>query len=593
MSLLPEKSLTKANFRPLPLKQRTSSVDQRRDYSTQTWTSLLGLLKVREFLVTVDHFSIWRRHLAWAFENGKDLRDYMTQRYASSMVFMSLLLSTELNVLFNSAGVTTQVRHALMTENLTSVSFWAGIAIIMSAVLTLLSLISTFTAWTMVSAVSENNAHCIFRSSIGQYAAELPGRFIVGSIYSFLVWLILFFFLLLPFGVWSIGLLLISLALFVHTITAFSAFGRVIMHTGAMGSQRIFDPSFEVNLHPHGLHNNLLVKAKANLTNCTSIMRQYRSKVKPINRQYSEDELSSHLSDRFSGALIPEAGPARKRTGSLVKFADGYDTNGDFYRKPLDPTLGLKKLSGAGQNRSPLSAVSERSSSPPNHPADLSLESVRALLPAASPRPSLMSRRESRDGVDMASPFEGLSPRNLTEDDNFSGVFERWLSSSNQSATSESFVSAGADVTSPRIGSGDAKPGKDSLTDLRIPTFDEFNNHSALPGSIAASHSNSDQRDAIRRSFSAVSSLDDDDAAVLAEDERFEHEYGDLFEPERANFSYDFSIDGNSNSATPPLSVADPTSRPDSTIGGNEDPERTALLSETDRLERGDYDSCG
>jgi hypothetical protein len=114
-----------------------------------------------------------------------------------------------------------------------------------------------------------------------------------------------------------------------------------------------------------------------------------------------------------------------------------------------------------------------------------------------------------------------------------------------------------------------------------------------LPGSIAASHSNSDQRDAIRRSFSAVSSLDDDDAAVLAEDERFEHEYGDLFEPERANFSYDFSIDGNSNSATPPLSVADPTSRPDSTIGGNEDPERTALLSETDRLERGDYDSCG
>lgn len=593
MSLLPEKSLTKANFRPLPLKQRTSSVDQRRDYSTQTWISLLGLLKVREFLVTVDHFSIWRRHLAWAFENGKDLRDYMTQRYASSMVFMSLLLSTELNVLFNSAGVTTQVRHALMTENLTSVSFWAGIAIIMSAVLTLLSLISTFTAWTMVSAVSENNAHCIFRSSIGQYAAELPGRFIVGSIYSFLVWLILFFFLLLPFGVWSIGLLLISLALFVHTITAFSAFGRVIMHTGAMGSQRIFDPSFEVNLHPHGLHNNLLVKAKANLTNCTSIMRQYRSKVKPINRQYSEDELSSHLSDRFSGALIPEAGPARKRTGSLVKFADGYDTNGDFYRKPLDPTLGLKKLSGAGQNRSPLSAVSERSSSPPNHPADLSLESVRALLPAASPRPSLVSRRESRDGVDMASPFEGLSPRNLTEDDNFSGVFERWLSSSNQSATSESFVSAGADVTSPRIGSGDAKPGKDALTDLRIPTFDEFNNHSALPGSIAASHSNSDQRDAIRRSFSAVSSLDDDDAAVLAEDERFEHEYGDLFEPERANFSYDFSIDGNSNSATPPLSVADPTSRPDSTIGGNEDPERTALLSETDRLERGDYDSCG
>lgn len=131
--------------KPLPLKQRTSSKDTRRDYTIQTWTSLLGLLKPREYFVTVDNFSIWRRHLAWAMENGGDLRRYMTQRYASNMVFMSLLLGAELNVLFNPSAVTTAMRTNLHDENWYSVDFFAGIMILVSVILTILSLISTFT----------------------------------------------------------------------------------------------------------------------------------------------------------------------------------------------------------------------------------------------------------------------------------------------------------------------------------------------------------------------------------------------------------------------------------------------------------------
>ena len=243
-------------------------------------------------------------------EDGKELREYMTQRYASSMIFMSLLLSTELSVLFNSAGVTTQVRKNLMADNYGSLSFWAGIAIIVSSVLSILSLISIFTAWAMVSSVSEANAHCIFRSSIGQYVAELPGRFIVGSIYSFLLWLIMFFFLILPVGVTSFTLLAVVLLLFVHTITVFSVFGRLVMHTSAMGSQRIFAPEFEDTLLPRSLHSNLVQKAKANLGSQTSIMRQYRSQRTPMQKA------------------------VRPRTDSLVKFADGFNTNGDL----VDPS---------------------------------------------------------------------------------------------------------------------------------------------------------------------------------------------------------------------------------------------------------------
>ncbi|GAX15057.1 hypothetical protein FisN_12Lh246 [Fistulifera solaris] len=199
----------------------------------------------------------------------------MTQRYSSSMVFLSLLLSTELSVLFNSAVVTTDVRRALEEESYHTVAFWIGIFVIVSAILSLLGLVATFTAWGMVSAVNEVNAHCVLRSSIGQYVAELPGNLIVGSIYTFSIWLILFFFLLLPVGFSSLLLLGITLGLLLHIITVFSAFGRIIMHSGAMGSNSIFDPDFEITLSPYSLHGNLLAKARDTLYNGSSIRRQY------------------------------------------------------------------------------------------------------------------------------------------------------------------------------------------------------------------------------------------------------------------------------------------------------------------------------
>mmetsp|Transcript_20665 Transcript_20665/g.44718 ORF Transcript_20665/g.44718 Transcript_20665/m.44718 type:complete len:707 (+) Transcript_20665:147-2267(+) len=302
--------------KPLPLKQRTSSIDPRRDYSSQTWTSLLGLLKTREFFVTVDHFSIWRRHQAWAIEDGGLLREHMTKRYASSMVFMSLLLSTELGVLFNSSTVTSDMRTALREQQFGTIYFYVGCSIMLSVIFSVLSLIAIFTAWSLVSAVNDKNAHCIFRSSIGQYAAELPGRFIVSSIYAFLLWVIMFFFVLTGGGVFSAVILCFTIGLFIHTVAAFSSFGRVIMHTGAMGSQLIFDPEYEINLSPHSLHQNLLIKARANLNNNTSIRRQYRTKIEPIRYSMSEDQLSVHLNERSSVSSFSIDTPTQDNTPS-------------------------------------------------------------------------------------------------------------------------------------------------------------------------------------------------------------------------------------------------------------------------------------
>lgn len=513
--------------KPLPLKQRTSSIDQRRDYTTQTWTSLLGLLKLREFVVTVDHFSIWRRHLAWAVPNGKDLREHMTQRYASSMVFMSLLLSTELQVLFNSAGVTTQMRHALLTEDYLSTGFWAGFAVIMSAFLTLLGLISTFTAWIMVSSVSDANAHCIFRSSIGQYVAELPGRFIVGSIYSFLLWLVLFLFLLLPFGVWSTLLLLIVLVLFVHTITAFSAFGRVIMHSGAMGSQPIFEPTYEQQLNPYGLQKHLFVKARANLVNKTSIMRQYQSKTKPLDRFWSEDELSRHMSDRSLGSTlggtdsVPQ--PTRKRTASLVKFSDGFDTNGErlqtFNETPRNGSIVVNS------QETPISTLTAGSkfTSPSRKVVD------------RPPRP--LSTKRS-DPV-MKSP-EQTNKANEASREEGNAMLLKWLS-----------------------------PNSDSVSDYLSSANSEDAN--GIPPAVPPlSHISTS------RKLSVSSSL----AGSQQDEEEFEREYGSLFDPETGpDYSFDYSSDGDKQ-----------ISRIREHDRQNKTEESTGLL-EDDDMENGNYSS--
>jgi hypothetical protein len=348
-----------SNRRPLPLKQRTSSVDTRRDYSYfQTWWSLRDLIKLRECFIVVNNYPIWRRHLAWAMENGGDLRNYMTQRYASSMVFLSLMLAAELNVLFNSSPVTTGIRLSLHDQSHFTLKFWVGVTILVSIILTLLSLVVTFTAWGMVSAISDENAHCILRSSIGQYVGELPQRFTVASIYSFLIWIMMFIFVLIPVGFWSILLLLIVLFLLFHTITVFSAFGRLILHTTAMSPNRIFEEGYEKGLTPQPLQEQLHTKAMAELSNGTSITRQYRRKMKPLDRKYEQDELAAVMRRSGNYPVTPDSaqeevqyqlppgmhtrsraqstgdgGPAsamrdttgpRKRADSSVRFADQF-----------------------------------------------------------------------------------------------------------------------------------------------------------------------------------------------------------------------------------------------------------------------------
>lgn len=252
-------------------KMSDNETEHKADYSNDTWMSLLGLLHPSEFFVTVDHSTTWRKHLAWSKPKGKDLRNYTTQRFSSNMVFMSLILGTEISLLFNSSEVTTDIRTQMIEANYTSLRYWIGFFILLSACVTVIALVCTHTSWGLINAIGDNNAHCLLRSSIGQYVCSLPSNFAVAALYLFLLCLILFIVELMT-GPLQAVLVVVVLYLFFQVVTSLSAFGRLIIHTGAMSNRPVLDPVLENALLPSGLHASLLIKATDRKRRQTSVV---------------------------------------------------------------------------------------------------------------------------------------------------------------------------------------------------------------------------------------------------------------------------------------------------------------------------------
>eukprot|EP00531_Pseudo-nitzschia_arenysensis_P017863 CAMPEP_0116126266 /NCGR_PEP_ID=MMETSP0329-20121206/6245_1 /TAXON_ID=697910 /ORGANISM="Pseudo-nitzschia arenysensis, Strain B593" /LENGTH=602 /DNA_ID=CAMNT_0003620347 /DNA_START=34 /DNA_END=1842 /DNA_ORIENTATION=- len=532
---------TESSYKPLPLKQRTSSSTDRRDFTSNTWISLLQLIKFREYVIPVNHFSIWRRHNAWAFEDGKDLRSYIGNRYASNMVFMSLLLSTEFGVLFNSSTIASQVRNDLVEAHWGTVSFWAGLFMIISSLSTILSLISTFTFTAMISAIDEGNAHCILRSSIGQYATELPGRLIVCSIYTFLISFMSFFFILLPVGTFSILLLLGTVFFFVHVVSVFSAFGRIIMHTGAMGRGRIFSNDYEELLVPDSLHNNLLAKAKCNLAHNTSIIRQYRHKQRQIDRYLLEEELYDHLSGttrKYQGLRIQNSNIldtndfGRLRADSKVRFADeevgllGNDkvvVEGKIDEVPVSGRHHFRSLTPLS-DISDISRLGQINNARPTNDGDLSSLAV-------PPKKFFVNPDGAREISDL-SALNNSSVRNVSN-----SSLEQWL----QGTPSEIDSNTGNEPTrAKKTTDGETKDDKKDIESFGLPPVVPLNT-APMSNTIASGsfHRKTKVSDKIvnrdRKDLARMEILDSDslhsqrlNERDMSEDERFLFDYGDF-----------------------------------------------------------------
>lgn len=111
----------------------------------KSWASLLGLLSPSEYFVTVDHSVLWQKHVAWSKPKGENLRKYVTERFASNMIVLSLMLGAEIGVFFNSAAEVSEMRMLLNTARYGSLRYWIGIIIALDCSVTVIAIIATFT----------------------------------------------------------------------------------------------------------------------------------------------------------------------------------------------------------------------------------------------------------------------------------------------------------------------------------------------------------------------------------------------------------------------------------------------------------------
>jgi hypothetical protein len=294
------------------------------------WRSLLGLLSPWEYFVTVDHSVLWQRHVAWAKPKGEDLRQYVTQRFASNMIVLSLMLGAQISTFFNSCKELTEMRELLGTETYGDLKFWIGIVIALDAVVTIMALVATFTLWGMVSSISDSNTHALLRSSIGQYVTSLPPRFVVAALYLFVFWLLLFFMDLMS-GPSRIVLMLVVMFLFFEVVVPLSAFGRLIIHTGAMAKRRVLEEDFEKELLPSGLHVSLLIRATGQRRKYASAVYQYRKKEKSSDSIRQEYEKTSFVSEPSPGSVRSNRLNSEDEEHILESFRK---VQPDFRKKP-------------------------------------------------------------------------------------------------------------------------------------------------------------------------------------------------------------------------------------------------------------------
>ena len=132
------------------------------------------------------------RILVYAKHDGAALRSLFTQRFAAISTMVSLLVSSQIAVMFSPSVPTQKARDALANLDWGSTAFWAGFFLAISIIFSITALLATLSAWAIFNAVGDANSHVILRSTMCQNAAALPVRLALISIYFFFIWVNLF-----------------------------------------------------------------------------------------------------------------------------------------------------------------------------------------------------------------------------------------------------------------------------------------------------------------------------------------------------------------------------------------------------------------
>ena len=94
-----------------------------------------------QFAHTFHSFSWF--HPVYAKHNGPALRNLFTQRFAAISTMTSLLVSSQVAVMFSPSRPTETARTALENLEWGSIAFWAGLFLALSIIFSMCSLLAT------------------------------------------------------------------------------------------------------------------------------------------------------------------------------------------------------------------------------------------------------------------------------------------------------------------------------------------------------------------------------------------------------------------------------------------------------------------
>ena len=254
-----------------------------------------SLKSLADLFISVELTHVWYLHLVYAKKDGAELRNLFTQRFAALTTMISLLVASQVGALFSPSRPTEEARTALESLEYADVGFWAGLFLIISLIFSVLSLLATLSAWTLFNSIGSNNAHIILRSSMCLAAAALPVRLAVVSIYSFFVWINLFYYVIADVAV-AAPLSVFTIFFGIYIISLYSAVGRTIIYSGALSNERIFQHDEEEELTGAELATALVEKTIVAKEGAIPVNQQYRIRYQE-QLQILEEGGSLQLSD--------------------------------------------------------------------------------------------------------------------------------------------------------------------------------------------------------------------------------------------------------------------------------------------------------
>lgn len=256
---------------------------------------LRSLDRVANTLIGVELSDLWRLHLVYAKKDGKELITLVTSRFATLTTMLTLLVGSQVGTLFSPSRPTETVRTALETRDVGTVEFWAGFSLCLGILSSILSLVVVLTARALFVAIAPENAHIVLRTSVCLYAATLPVRMALISVYIFILWLNIFFFVVCSWET-ATALTAVCVVFLFHLTSMYSAVGRMIMLSGAIGTERILDPDVEDDMSPTDLSVALIEKSLIAKHGHVPVSEQYKIKYQE-QLEILEEGGTLHLSE--------------------------------------------------------------------------------------------------------------------------------------------------------------------------------------------------------------------------------------------------------------------------------------------------------